>query len=324
MLSILVVVNSAHGTVSMTWRTVGDPGNANDTATGSGMVNTTYRIAAHEVTNAQYAEFLNMVDSTGVNPNGLYNSSMGSDVRGGISFTGGNPNGSKYAAKTNMDNKPVNYVSWFDAARFANWMHNGQGSGGTESGAYDMTIGTPVRLAGATVFLPSEDEWYKAAYYDPVNAGADANGNVNYWLYPTMSDIAPTVGSASPIGNISNPGANVANYDAGADWNGVDGNVTTVGSAGSTSFWEAFDMGGNVLEWTETVDTSPPTDWRFVRGGSFADFDTFLQPSSRMSFPPESELNSHWGFRVASIPEPATCSLMLSGLVAMGYRRRRR
>ena len=70
--------------------------------------------------------------------------------------------------------------------------------------------------SGANVYLPSEDEWYKAAYYDPTPG---AGGGDNYWLHATQSDTAPTVASANSTGDISNPGANVANYNNGADWN---------------------------------------------------------------------------------------------------------
>ena len=323
------LVGSSQAAVSMTWLRVGHPGNPNDTADGSsgepgvqnfGMVTNTYRIAAHEVTNAQYVEFLNVVDPTGVNPNGIYNSPMGSDVRGGISFTGGNPTGSKYAAKTNMGNKPVNFVSWFDAGRFVNWMHNGQGSGSTETGVYDMTIPTPVRLTGAKVFLPSENEWYKAAYHDPVNPGADAGGNTDYWLYPTMSDTTPTVGSSSAIGDINNPGPNVANYSRGADWNGLNGNVTTVGSATSTSFYGAFDMGGNVFEWSDSFLVGLGGS-RGMRGGAWGDIPIFLQSSGR-SGGGQTGGHSIVGFRVASIPEPETWTLMLIALVTLGCRRK--
>jgi hypothetical protein len=59
----------------------------------------------------------------------------------------------------------------------------------------------------------SENEWYKAAYHDPVNAVADAGGTPDYWLYPTQSDSAPTVSAANVTGDISNPGTNVANYN---------------------------------------------------------------------------------------------------------------
>ncbi|MEZ5328527.1 MAG: SUMF1/EgtB/PvdO family nonheme iron enzyme [Verrucomicrobiales bacterium] len=307
----------------MSWAIVGNPGNLPDTS-GLGTVTDTYRIAKEEVTNAQYAEFLNVVDPAGVNPNGLYNNLMGSNVRGGISFTPGNPVGSKYASRINMGNKPAVYVSWFDAARFANWMHNGQGTGGTEIGAYDMTISTPIRLAGATVFLPSENEWYKAAYYDP--RGAAAAGpprDNNYWLYPTQSDNRPVLGSASAIGDISNSGANVANYNRSADWNGQNGNVTSVGTAMSSSFYGAFDLAGNAYEWNEGVFNEWPfTEARGVSGGWFGSDASALESTQRHFGMPESEGFSI-GFRIASIPEPTAVGLLLITLVKFGYRRRR-
>jgi hypothetical protein len=113
--------------------TVGDPGNTTDT-TNRGAVATSFQIMKYEWTNSQYVDFLNAVDASGTNPNSVYNTAMGSDVRGGISFTSGASPGSKYATKTNMGDKPVNYVSWWDAARVANWLQNGQGSGSTETG----------------------------------------------------------------------------------------------------------------------------------------------------------------------------------------------
>ena len=87
-----------------------------------------------------------------------------------------------YTAKPNMGDKPVNFVSWYDAIRFANWLNNGQGDGDTETGAYTLLGGTPTpsngssitRNPGATWFLPSEDEWYKAAYYQPAAQGGDS------------------------------------------------------------------------------------------------------------------------------------------------------
>ena len=113
--------------------------------TGYGSVAYTYRISKHEVTNDQYTEFLNAVDSNGVNPNSVYNRSMRSEVRGGISFNNGGASGSKYSSKANMGNKPVNFVSFLDAMRFVNWLKNGQPTdgSGTESGVY--TIGTGLR-----------------------------------------------------------------------------------------------------------------------------------------------------------------------------------
>jgi formylglycine-generating enzyme required for sulfatase activity len=98
--------------------------------------------------------------------------------------------------------------------------------------------------------LWGEDEWYKAAYYDPTPG---AGGGDNYWAYPTQSDTVPTVASANATGDISNPGANVANYVRGADWNGEDGNVTTVGSAAANNYFGTADQGGNVVEWNDAV-----------------------------------------------------------------------
>ena len=177
------------------WATVGTPGNADDThGDGYGGVDYTYRISKHEVTNAQYTEFLNAVAAT--DTYGLYNTAMGSDSWGGITRSGDSgsytysvkapavghgPGGSDYT----YDNKPMVYVSFIDAMRFVNWLHNGQGSGGTESGVYTIGTGTnEVRSAGAKFWIPSEDEWYKAAYYDPNGNG----GSGAYYDYPTSTD----------------------------------------------------------------------------------------------------------------------------------------
>ena len=163
--------------------------------------------------------------------------------------------------------------------------NNGQGAGDTETGAYTLLGGTPTpsnglsitRNVGATWFLTSEDEWYKAAYYQPAAQGGDSD---DYWLYPTASNSAPTIATANSVGDISNPGANVANYLSGADWNSQNGNVTTVGSAGplSDSFYGTADQGGNVWEWNEALISG---SFRGLRGGSFGDIASNLQSSIR-------------------------------------------
>src|SRR5207249_4642352 len=125
-----------------------------------------------------------------------------------------------------------------------NWLHNGkptgpQGPGTTETGAYTIPgTSVPPRQIGARVFLPTDAQWTRAAYHDP-------SGD---WLYPTRNNIAPVTAMVSSVGDISNPGPNVANYNRGADWNGQDGNVTTVGGAGplSVSYYGTYDQGGNV------------------------------------------------------------------------------
>ena len=101
------------------------------------------------------------------------------------------------------------------------------------------------------------------------------------------------------FGEITNDGANIANYNFGADWNGQRGNLTTVGSGGpgSMSFSGAFDMAGNVFEWNEAVING---SFRGLRGGSWNSFfENNLRSSTRDIFNPGFE-NHDIGFRVAS------------------------
>lgn len=302
----------------MTWSTVGNAGNAADPTTGFGAVGYEYRIGSYEVTNSQYAAFLNSVAAS--DPNGLYNTNMGADFRGGITRSG--VAGSyTYAVKANMGNKPVNHVSWYDAARMSNWMTNGQGSGGTESGVYTFMGATSI--SGITrdlsnpsqVFIPTEDEWYKAAYHQPASQGGDAD---DYWRFATQSNGLPTPATATATGDVANPGPNVANYYWSAVWNGGI-NVTTVGSAGATSYYGAFDMSGNVWEWTETLAGSNP----IYRGGAYNVYDHSTSSAGRgTDFTPTVERDD-LGFRLASpVPGPGPAALLAVGASNLARRRR--
>jgi len=317
--ALALLSSPAFAAVTIDYVNVGNAGNAAD-STGYGAVTYAYYIGKYEVTNAQYAEFLNAADPSGANANGIYNASMGSDIRGGITYTPGAASGTKYSVRTNMGNKPVNFVSWYDSARFTNWLHNGQGSGSTETGAYTLSGNTGIitKNVGATVWLPSENEWYKAAYYDPTTG---AGGGDNYWAYPTQSNTAPTVGAANATGNISNPGANVANFATGADWNGQDGNVTTVGSALANNYYGTADQGGNLYEWNDAVMGSN----RGVRGGAWGSSGAGeLAASFRIAAgSPTTYEGVNVGFRVASsVPEPRAALLGALGLLAVLRRRR--
>ena len=182
---------------------------------------------------------------------------------------------------------PIAYVSWFAAARFCNWMHNGQLIGNedattTETGAYTLNGAMKDENGTATVaksdycnlsdgakfFLPTEDQWYKAAYYK-------RTGTADYWDYPTKSDTAPT--------NQNNGLANAANYFIASNtdnsnslfshWNYQYSNggkapfLTTVGTfRQSAGPYGTFDMGGNLFQW---VSNPGYAGTRVIRGGSW-------------------------------------------------------
>ena len=298
------------------WVTVGNPGNAADTApAGLGSVKTSFQIAKYEFTNRQYTDFLNSVAAT--DTYSLYNPFMGSDARGGIEQSSGSSGSYSYSVKTDMGNKPVNYVSWFDAARVSNWYQNGAtSSSSTETGAYTLvggqTTGTaPAVNSGATFYVPTQDQWYKAAYY---KSGTSSG----YWDYATQSNIAPTAVTAglTGIGSAGSTG-NFANYETGADWNSQNGNVTTVGTNGRPSAYGAFDMSGNVWEWNDLTGTAGSS--RGLRGGGW--YASAYDVSSSSSYLKATSFEDQGiGFRLASgVPEidPNGLSAVL-GLLAAG------
>jgi formylglycine-generating enzyme required for sulfatase activity len=293
-----------------------------------------YRIGTYEVTNAQYAAFLNAKAAS--DPHQLFNSNMSSNPWGGISRTGSEGSYS-YVTKPNMADKPVNYVSWYDSARFINWLNNGQGSGDTEHGAYLLTgvaylDGNSRRNAGATWVLPNAEEWGKAAFvehveiYDPE---FDETTVQDIWNYATRSNTAPAVATADSAGNISNPG-NVANYANGADWNGQDGNVTTVGSGGPLSVgpYGTYDQAGNVSEWGDGPNI--PDFGLYEReffGSGFQSTQAELNGSFVYPYTYATYELRDLGFRVAQlvkVPEPSSCMLASVGLLALMFCARRR
>src|SRR5262245_61764617 len=177
-----LAVSTASAQITIPTVPIGNPGNAADPATGGlyGSVAYTYNIGQTEVTNAQYAAFLNAKAAT--DTYSLYNTEMAGSF-GGIARSG-SPGSYTYSTISGRADNPVNFVSFWDSTRFANWLHNGQGNGDTEIGAYTLTPGgisanTITRNANWQWAVTSEDEWYKAAYHQPASAGGDVD---NYWL----------------------------------------------------------------------------------------------------------------------------------------------
>ncbi len=335
-----------HAAVIFDWAYIGNAGNAPDTPPtidlGGGISFPTrdphgavaydYRISKHEVTNAQYTEFLNAVDPEGTNALDLYDDEMASHGNGGILFDGGAADGSKYQVKQGRSNNPVVFVTFFDAMRFTNWLENGQGSGDTEAGVYTIGSGTDeVRNSNASYFLPTVDEWFKAAYHK--NDGVTGN----YWGYATSTDDQPY--SDQPSGGDAPDPSNVANYnfDDIDDLNGYNDGYAVTGSpiladgqnyltdvgaySSATSPYGTFDQTGNVSEWTETV-AGIGGNARDTRGGSWSgnlmristDIDYGTTPGSSGSLV---------GFRVASVvPEPASLVMGVLAMMAVALWRR--
>ena len=299
LLAMAIAASAALAQAAVTIDTVPirNAGNTAD-ATGFGRVNYAYNIGEYEVTAGQYTAFLNAVAST-VDTYNLYISPMSSEASGCKIQQTPVSGGYVYSVATDYVDRPVNYVNFANACRFANWLHNGQpiglqGTGTTETGAYTI-IDQPGGIA--TVYardanwkwaVTSEDEWYKAAYHK--NDGATAN----YFVYPTKSNAPPGRDMADPLGNNANY------YPAGAGAYPIDSGTyytTKVGEfQNSASPYGTFDQGGNVWEWNESIIDSKSG----ARGGSFPmQVSDALAAFARGNFP---GARSDCGFRVVNLP----------------------
>ena len=312
--------------VSIPMVRVGNPGNAPDPATGFGAVAQPFRIAKFDVTIAQYTAFLNAV-ARREDKHQLYNPLMESDhtvagirrvFRDGLyRYRVMQPQGAIQSPAATAGNRPITYVSWFDAARFANWMSNGQPRGRqnrltTEVGAYDLTQqaakeGNAVPVSAinphtgkAPAFtVPTENQWYKAAYYSP----SLNDGSGGYYLYASRT--------SAPPGNSLDDTPGQANYlwaglmtvtrQAGLDLQ--QNYLTDVGSfTGSPGAFGTFDMNGNVWEWND--GDGLPSAARISRGGGWTSYYTYLQSTTRLGSAPASQ-SSNAGFRLASTLAPS-------------------
>ena len=334
------------GAVSIDMVTVGDAGNAGDTrggvnTFGFGAVAYDYQIGKYDVTIGQYTAFLNAVAAT--DTYSLYDAHMGfgRDIMG-ISCTG-QPGSYSYSV-IGSANRPITFVSWFDSARFANWMANGQPTGAqtsttTENGAYNVNgaisgnavaknVTNPNTSAAPTFYVPTENEWYKAAYYSPtLNSGSGG-----YYAYATQSNTAP--------GNVVGSATNQANYALGevfsvtqsATRDGSQNYLTDVGAfTSSGSFYGTFDQSGNVSQWNDLDGLAPSGSSRGLRGGGW-NYDAFgVSSSYSISAAPASLI--YIGFRLASpvsgsaVPEidpnglGAALGLIVGGLGLLERRR---
>jgi formylglycine-generating enzyme required for sulfatase activity len=291
-----------------------------------------YDIGELEVTVRQWVAFLNAADRTGRDPHHLYSRSESSSAwpkYGQINFISGARPGHHYVvASPAWADKPYGFANFLRAARFDNALYNGRllakrtsSSGAyhyvsyrvrlsrqTERGMYDLAGAArngPTRSRHTGFVIPSQNEWIKAAYYDP-----NGSGTYSYWKYPTNPGVfgdgtatAPAAATLNPSnGDVTNASTQpLATYHASglpapswcpasvqpqqncADVNpfGIDpttyaqayqGSLSTVGQAKTRSPWGTLDQGGNAVEWTDTIAPSPAGNskgrvWRRLHGG---------------------------------------------------------
>jgi formylglycine-generating enzyme required for sulfatase activity len=271
---IIVALMVMGGVTQAAFVTIGNPGNAADAATGYGAVSYTYQISATEVTIAEFQA-----------------SGAGN----------GNENYWNDGTRTVGTAAPVSQVSLYEAMKYCNYITSGnillgayQFDGG---GVYQSTDrASAVTTYGTVYALPTEDEWYKAAYFKP-----DASG---YSLYANGTANVPTHGTTD--------GWNYWNNDY---VNGNPNHIWTAGFGGEEQNG-TYDMMGNVWEWMEDSGG-------VIRGGTYYFNESSLRSSARYSISPATDNNAGTvGFRVVAVPEPATAGLLgLSSLLLFVIRR---
>ena len=298
-----VTFGTGANTFTMDFTTIGSPGNADDT-TGdpnpAGAVGYTYQMGTYEVSEDMITK---------------YNANFGT------------ANSLAITKSARGADKPATDVSWNEAARFVNWLNTSQGYQAaynfTTTGVNDnialWSSGDAWQQDGENLFrnkdahfwLPSMDEWYKAAFYDPVTD--------TYREYATANGLVPTAVA-------SGTGANTAVF-------GGQYEVADITLAGGLSAFGVMSLSGNVWEWDETsydLSNSSASSSRGLRGGYWHSFSFDVSSSVRYDYNPVYEGDYGLGFRVAShssaaVPEPASCMVWsVLGLAGWWYRGRRR
>ena len=257
------------------------PCNPEDTRTGLGKVDYEYQIGKFDVTVAQYCEFLKAVAKK--DPHGIYDIDMDRDSAVHCIIRSLNSKKEyEYQIVPGRENYPITIISFLNAIRFCNWMSNHQPTGNqdtstTEDGSYLITEKSVSVRANATWRLPTDDEWYKAAYFNK-------NNPTHYWSYSTQSDDPPGNSAAEEDNQEDSPTKN-ANYCLHEKPTIVMGSIsitpghsmypfgfpdlTPVGIfSASPGPFGTYDMGGNAKQWTTGVVLYRETQLVTLRGYS--------------------------------------------------------
>jgi len=315
--------------------TIGAPGNAPyvgdspfgpPTAFGRGSVPYEYRIGRTEVTTSQWLEFVNAF-------------TMRADFDFGLdllpTFWGARLDGSysgpglRWTLRSDVASPgmlPVQDINWRHAGQFCNWLHNNKipEFSALTTGAYDTTTwGNDGReftddadhLPGARFWIPSLDEWMKAAHHDPDRYG---DGQEGWWLYPNGTD-EPLIGGP--------PGAGGGQTSAGVipdePWGEYD--IPLGAYPDVRSPWGLLDASGGAREWTEYVFWPGLQYDRGLAGSragsdAFGDSWLFDHVSVYGGSHPQ---GSGGGLRLASSVPPPSGAWLLGGAILLYQRRRR-
>lgn len=311
------------------WATIGALGNkgldlgpADAPLRGRGSVDHRYRISKLEITTNQWMEFVNTFSTQGDE-----HRRFGEPLNWGaeVDPTYQGP-GRQWRLRNvaNAQRLPVSALTWREAAQYCNWLHNGKQSTfeSLATGAYDTsTWGGNARdgftdeerhLPGAKFWIPTMDEWLKAAYYDPNKNGT---GDGGWWLHPNGSD-TPLISGWPDEGGETSGGIYTAGFPE--EWNIPLGAYEHV-----VSPWGLWDISGGTDEWTESYNGEVQIDRLIL--GSYAGFPGWQWADQAWTFGagvPDSSGNST-GFRIASIPTPPTAAIAVVGMMATIPRSRR-
>ncbi len=303
-------------------------GTPNDRAIGRGGVNYEYSIGRFEVTTSQWVQFFNAAYDR-PQSQWLPHLAAPSDW-GAVATTPTTPGGRRWVVPAGNEMMPTGNISWRMAAMYCNWLHNDKGTAREAflNGAYDVsTFGYVGNIftdqaahhPDARYWIPTWDEWLKAAHFDPHKNGPDQGG---WWLYPNGGD-APLV--YGPPGVLVNGLPTQAN----AGWfpyEGYDPMRVPLGAyANEMSPWGLFDVAGGTAEWTESVLQGPSgIRFRFIDGSAWVAGSPASDrvTASSTDFPSFSTFD--YGFRIASsVPTPSSVTLILIAAAFCGRRTRR-